>query len=85
MRVTVGVSPYGCSVEAKKLRDPQGISSSNVIVSITDHSHTFLFRDPEGSPLKIAIKVYYVKSMGIKSDDTVLLSEHIIISYRLWH
>ena len=23
------VSPYGCSVEAKKLRDPQGISSLN--------------------------------------------------------
>ena len=42
VRVIVGVSPYGCCVEAKKLWDPQGISSSNVRVSIADHSHTVL-------------------------------------------
>ena len=71
--IIVGVSPYSCSVEAKKLQDPQGIVSLNVITSISNHSHTLLFGDPEGSPSKIANKVYYVKSMAI------------IISYLLWH
>ena len=46
-------------VGIKKLRDPQGISSLNIIVSIADHSHTVLLGDPEGSPSKIAIKVHY--------------------------
>ena len=43
----------------------------------------FLLGDPEGSHSKIVIKVYYVKSMGIKCDDhgTALLSKHMIISY----
>ena len=37
------VSPYICSVEAKKkLWGLQRISSSNFIVPITDHSHTFI-------------------------------------------
>ena len=66
MHVMMGTSQYGCSVEAKKLQDSQGISGSNVIISIADHGHTFLFGDPEGSPSKITIKVYYEKSMGIK-------------------
>ena len=77
MHIIVGVSPYDCCAEAKELRDPQGISSSNIIVLITDHSHTFLFGDPEGSPSKIVIKVYHVKSMSS--------SEHMIISFLLWH
>ena len=59
-----------------------GISSSNVIVLIADHSHIVLLADPEGSPLKIAIEVYYVKYMGIKVM-TAFLSEHVIISYLL--
>ena len=52
----------------KKLWYRQSISNSNFIDSITAHSHTFnlLLWDPEGSPSKIAIKVYYEKSMGIK-------------------
>ena len=84
MRIIMGMSPYVCSVEAKKLWGPRGISSSNVIVSIANHSHTFLFGDPEGSPLKIAIKIYYICEVyGDKSDDTALLSEHVITLYLL--
>ena len=75
MHIIVGVSPYGCSVEAKKQWDPQGISSSNIMVLITDHSHTFLFADPEGSLSKIAIKAYYVKPMGIK-----VMTQHFCLS-----
>ena len=42
----------------------------------------FLLGDPEGSPLKIAIEVHYIKYMD-KSDDTAFLSEQVIISYLL--
>ena len=40
MHVIMDVSLYSCCIEAKELGDPQGISSSNVIVSIADHNHT---------------------------------------------
>ena len=45
-----------------------------------------LFWDPEGSPLNITVEVLLdVKYMGIKSDDTAFLGEHVnvIISYLL--
>ena len=42
MRVIMGMSPYGCYVEAKTLWDPRGVSSSNIMVMIADHSNTFL-------------------------------------------
>ena len=75
------VSPYGCSVEAKKLRDPQWISSLNEFRSLitvipfwfgTSRNH------PQESPSNLLCKVY-----GDKSDDTALLSEHVIILYLL--
>ena len=53
-------------LKQKKKVYPWGVSSLTVIVSIADHNHTFFVWDLEGSPLKITIKVYYVKSMGIK-------------------
>ena len=44
------------------------------------------FREPEGSPSKIAVlKFYYLKYLGIKSDDTAFLGEYVIILYLLWH
>ena len=63
IHVIVGVSLYSCCTEAKKRRDPQGFASSVLIA--------FIFLsvwsgDCRGSPLKITIAVYYVKSMGIK-------------------
>ena len=71
MCVIMGVSPYGCCVETKKLWDPQGISSSNVIVLIADHSHTSFAWKSQGITLEIAIKVHYIKfDCGDKSDDT---------------
>ncbi len=33
---------------------------------------------------KSLLKFYYVKYMGIKSDDTADFREHVIISYLLW-
>ena len=72
------VSPYICSVEAKeKLWGLQRISSWNVIVPITDHSHTFIVTGSWGILLKIAIKVYYEKSMGIK-----VMTQHFC--QRIW-
>ena len=68
---------YSHCVETQKLRGPQGISSLNSVVSITDTVIYILFGDPEGSLLKF----YYVKYMGIKSDDTTDFREHVIISY----
>ena len=56
MHIIVGMSPYRCCAEAKKLWDPQGISSSNVmhVVSITDYSHTFSVWGSRGITSKIA-------------------------------
>ena len=59
MRVVMGVSPFGSCVEVKKLRDPQGISSSNVIVSIADHSHDH----PRKSPSTFTVKYMEIKVM----------------------
>ena len=53
-------------LEGKKQRDPQGFTSLTVVVSIACPIHIVWNRNPGGSPLKITIKVYYVKSMGIK-------------------
>ena len=50
MRIVMGMSPHGCSVE--KMWDPQGISSLNVIVSIADHSHTFFVWGSRGITLE---------------------------------
>ena len=72
---------YYCCVEAKKLWDPRGISSSNVIVSIADHSYIII---AWGSRAKTAIKSLLCKVYGDKSDDTGFLPEHVIISYLLW-
>ena len=68
MGVIVGVSPYRCCVEAKKLRDPQGISSSSIVVLIAGHIHIGLDWRSRGVILeiKVAIEVYYVKSIEIK-------------------
>ena len=75
VRVIVGMSPYSCCVEAKKLRDPRGISSSNDVVSITDYDHTILLGNPKGSPSKIVIEAHYVKYMGIK-----VMTQHFCLS-----
>ena len=64
-------SSWGCPHIVAVLQHPQRISTSYVIVSITDHP--FLLRDPEGSPLKIAITVYYVKGIKVMTQH---LSEH---------
>ena len=45
----MGVFPYS---EAKNLRDPQGISISNVIVSIADHCHIIFAWGSQRIPLK---------------------------------
>ena len=39
---------------------------------------------PRDHPRKSPLKFYYVKYMGIKSDDTADFGEHVIISYLLW-
>ena len=39
---------------------------------------------PRDHPRKSLLKFYYVKYMGIKSDDTADFGEHVIISYLLW-
>ena len=39
---------------------------------------------PRDHPRKSLLKFYYVKNMGIKSDDTADFGEHLIISYLLW-
>ena len=83
MCIIVGVSPYGCCAEAKNPRDPQGISRSNVIASITDHSHTFFAWGSRGITLENRHQSLLYKVYGAKSDDTTLLSEHVIISYLL--
>ena len=81
MHVTVGVSPYVCSVEAEKLR---GIPSSNIIVLITDRSHTVfclgILRDHPGITLENHNQSLLCKVYGDKIDDTALLSQHMIIS-----
>ena len=84
MRIIVGVSPYGCSVETKKWWDPQGISSSNIIVSITDHSHAVFVWGSRGITLENHHQSLPCKVYGDKNDDTALLSEHVVISYLLW-
>ena len=83
MLIIVGVSPYSCSVEAKKRWDPQGISSSTIMVLITDHSHTFFVCGSRGITVENHHQSLLCKAYGDKSDDTALLSEHVIISYLL--
>ena len=75
---------YSHCDKAYILQDSQGIPSLNSVVSIADQSHigfcSGILRDhPQKSPLKL----YYVKYMGIKSDDTAFLGEYVIISYLL--
>ena len=48
----MGVSPYSCCVEAKKLWDPQGISSSSNVVLIAGHVHIGLDRGSQGITLE---------------------------------
>ena len=61
MHVIVGMSPL-CGSAKERIRDPWGISSSNIIVSITDHSHTFCSEFPREQPLITTIKLYYHKA-----------------------
>ena len=63
----MGVSPYCFCAEAKKWQDPHslGFASSTIVILIACHIHIGLEPgDLRGLPLKIAIEVYYVKSMG---------------------
>ena len=81
------VCPHAVAV--LKLRSLQGISSSNVIiiVSISDHSHIYLsclIWGSWGITLKNRHQSLLCKVYGNKSDDTAILSEHVIISYLLW-
>ena len=73
MHVIVGVSPYSYCVEAKKLRDPQGISSSNIIL-IADHSHTIFAWGSHGITLENRHKNSLCKVYGDKSDEHFCLS-----------
>ena len=83
MRVIVGVSPIRLhAMRVLKLKTC-GISSSNVIASIADHSHTFFAWGSRGIPLENRHQSLLCKVYGAKSDDTALLSEHAIISYLL--
>ena len=66
---------FAIMVEARKLWDPQGICTSNVIVSITDHTTVVLLGDPERSPSKIIIEVHYVKYVEIK-----VMTQHFCLS-----
>ena len=86
MRVIVGVSPYCCCAKAKKLRDHPGISSSNIIASIADHSHIIVFvRGSQRTTCEnLPSKNLLCKVCGDNSDDTAFLFEHVIISYILW-
>ena len=61
-----GVSLHSCCVESRKWWDPSGISSSNAVVFIANHIHIVFEWGSQGSPLKIAVEVSYVKSMGTK-------------------
>ena len=83
MRVIVGVSPYGSCAEAKKLRDPPGIPTSNVIVLITDHSHILFVQGSQGITLENRHWSLLYKIYGDKSAGTAFLFEHVIISYLL--
>ena len=74
----MGMSPYSCCVEAERLRDPQGISRSNIIVLIADHSHTNFAWGSGGITLENCHR-----SLLCKVDDTAFLSEHVIIMYPL--
>ena len=76
MRVILGVSPYSCCVEAKNLRDSQGISSLNVIVLIADHSHTVFAWGSGGITFENRHRSsLYVKYMGIK-----VMTQHFCLS-----
>ena len=81
--VHTNVCHCGCvphTVTVLKLKN-RGIPSLISVVFIADHSHAYTFclgilRDhPRKSPLKF----YYVKYIGIKSDDTAFWGEHVII------
>ena len=61
MCVIICMFPYNCCAEAKKLCDPQGILFRSLITVMPS-----MLGDPKGSPLKIAIEVDLVKSVGIK-------------------
>ena len=84
MHVIVGVSPYSHCAEAKKLQDPQGISSANAIVSIADHSHIIFVWGSRGVTLENRHQSLPYKIYGDKSADRALLLEHVIISYLFW-
>ena len=75
--------PHTVAVLKKKLRDPQRISSSNIIVSIADHSHTVFAWGSQGITLENRHQSLLCKVYGDKSDDTAFLSEHVIILYLL--
>ena len=68
MCIIVGMSPYNYCAEAKKT---EGSLCSNVTVLITDLSYRFCL----GIPMKY--------NDGNKNDDTVVMSEYVIISYFL--
>ena len=65
MHIVMGVSQHCRHVEARKGSLAQTLEFQSLITVIF-----LLVGDPEGSPLKIAIRVYYVED---KSDDTAFL------------
>ena len=71
-------------LKLRSLRDPQGISSSNVIVSISDHSHIYLsclIWGSHGITLENCHQSLLCEVYRNKSDDTAM---HVIISCLLW-
>ena len=53
--------PHIVAVLKLKIPDPQGISRSNIMVLIADHSQIILHGDPQGPLSKTGIEIYYVK------------------------
>ena len=47
------------------------------------HNHTSWCRGPRGSPMKITAEDLLCKVYGNKSDDSVFLSVHVMLSYCL--
>lgn len=64
---SVHMSPYRYCAEAKKM---WGISSSNAIVSIADHRHTFFALGSQGITLENHHQCLLCKVYGDNSDDT---------------
>ena len=85
LHVTFFACPHIVAVlKLKKLRDPPGISSSNVIAPIADHSHIVFVRETRGIIFENRHQILLCKVYRDKSDDTAFLFEHVVISYLQW-